>query len=153
MTARWFDDYRVGDRFTTGSLAISEAAIIDYARQYDPQPFHTDPEAARGSLFGELVASGWQTTALTMRLIVDSGIMGATGTIGVAVDELRWPGPTRPGDILTADLEVLEKRASQSKPDRGVMRVLVTTRNQDDLTVQSYVATLIVRRDPGLGGS
>lgn len=144
----WFEDFAIGQRFAGGSVTVTEAMIVDYARQYDPQPFHTDPVAARDSLFGELVASGWHTASLTMRLLVDSGLLGPTGTVGVAVDELRWPGPTRPGDTLTLTMEVIEKRESQSKPDRGVLRARVVTLNQTGAAAQSFAATMIVRRRP-----
>ncbi len=148
MIQRWFDDFRVGDRFDGPSHTVSQAEIIAFASQWDPQPFHIDVEAAPASLFGQLVASGWHTASLTMRLMVQSGVFSGSGMIGVAVDDLRWPAPTLPGDTLQVHAEILEARVSSSKPDRGILKVKVTTTNQRGEVAQSFVATQIARRRP-----
>jgi acyl dehydratase len=136
----------VGRRFTTGSIAVDAAAIKAFAAQYDPQPFHLDDEAARASVFGRLVASGWHTMALTMRLLVEGGLQSAWGLIGLGADELRWPRPVVPGDVLQAEWEVIEIRPSSSRPDRGVVRLRVTTRNGRGEVVLTLVTTVLVPR-------
>jgi acyl dehydratase/N-acetylglutamate synthase-like GNAT family acetyltransferase len=145
---RWFDDFRVGDRFDGPSHTVTEAEIIAFASQWDPQPFHLDAEAAPASLFGRLVASGWHTASLTMRLMVQSRVFSGSGMIGVSVDGLTWPVPTLPGDTLQVHAEILEARVSASKPDRGILKVRVTTTNQRGELAQSFVATQIARRRP-----
>lgn len=136
----------MGRRFTTGSIAVDAAAIKAFAAQYDPQPFHLDDEAARASVFGRLVASGWHTMALTMRLLVEGGLQPAWGLIGLGADELRWPRPVVPGDVLQAEWEVIEIRPSSSRPDRGVVRLRVTTRNGRGEVVLTLVTTVLVPR-------
>src|ERR1700682_2931930 len=106
MGERYFEDWKVGERLVTSSRTLQEAEIVAFAREYDPQDFHLDPEAAKNSPFGRLVASGWQTTALTMRLIVESGIFGRHGGIGLGVDELRWLQTVYPGGTLRAVFRV-----------------------------------------------
>lgn len=146
MAARYFEDFKVGDRFNGGSMEVSQDAIIAYARQFDPQPFHLDPKEAANTMFGELVASGWHTASMTMRMFATSEINIVNGVIGGGVEQLSWPRPVRPGDRLTVRSEVIEVRPSKSKPDRGMMRVRVDTLNQDDAVVQSFVANLVVLR-------
>jgi acyl dehydratase len=136
----------VGRRFTTGSVAVDAAAIRAFAAEYDPQPFHLDETAARASVFGRLVASGWHTTALTMRLLVEGGLQPAWGLIGLGADELRWPRPVEPGDQLQAEWEVIETRTSSSKLDRGIVRIQVTTRNQRGEVVLTLITTVLVPR-------
>ena len=143
---RFLEDFTVGDRFPTGSVTVTEDSITSFAAQYDPQVFHLDREAAAQSLFGELVASGWQTAAMTMRLMVDSRFAGATPLIGLGVEGLKWPRPVRPGDVLSATVEVLEIRPSQSNPTRGSMRIRTTTVNQDGETVYEMTSTTLVPR-------
>ena len=143
----YLDDLRVGQRFTSGSLTVEEAEIKAFAARYDPQPFHLDEAAARASLFRGLVASGWHTAALTMRLLVDGGAPIAGGVIG-ANGELAWPRPTRPGDVLTVETEVLEVMPSKSRPERGVARLRSETRNQHGEPVQVFTMNLIVPRRP-----
>jgi acyl dehydratase len=116
-TALYLDDLRVGQRFTSGSLRVEEAEIKAFAAQFDPQPFHLDESAARASLFRGLAASGWHTAALSMRLLVDGGLPIAGGVIG-ASGELAWPRPTRPGNVLTVETEVLDVVPSKSRPPR-----------------------------------
>lgn len=141
----YLDDLRIGQRFTSGTHDVDEEQIKAFARQFDPQPFHLDNEAARETLFASLAASGWHTAALTMRLLVESGMPLAGGIIGAGC-ELDWPNPTRAGDILRVESEVLDVRSSQSRPDRGVVTVRSLTRNQRDEVVQRLTAKLIVPR-------
>jgi acyl dehydratase len=141
----YLDDLRIGQRFTSGTHVVDEEQIKAFARQFDPQPFHLDNEAARETLFAGLAASGWHTAALTMRLLVESGMPLAGGIIGAGC-ELDWPNPTRAGDILRVESEVLDVRSSQSRPDRGVVTVRSLTRNQRDEVVQRLTAKLIVPR-------
>jgi acyl dehydratase len=136
---------RVGQRFVSGTHRIVEGQIRAFAGQFDPQPFHLDAEAAKATLFEGLVASGWHTAAVTMRLLVESGLPIAGGIIG-AGGEITWPNPTRPGDVLQVESEVLELRPSRSRPDRGVATVRSETRNQRGDTVQVFVARLVVPR-------
>jgi acyl dehydratase len=141
----YLDDLRVGQRFTSAAHAIDEAQIKAFARQYDPQPFHLDDAAAKGSLFGGLVASGWHTAAITMRLLVENGLPIAGGVIG-AGGEVNWPRPTRPGDVLTVVSEIAEVKPSRSRPDRGMVTVRSETRNQRGEPVQILIARLVVPR-------
>ena len=152
MDDRYFEDWKVGERLETGARTLSQAEIVRFAREYDPQPFHLDPEAAKRSPFGRLVASGWQTTALTMRLIVESGIFGRRGGIGLGVDELRWLKPVYPGDTLRVVSEVESMRASPEKPS-GICRFRLMTLNQDDVLVMTHVAIVLVPRRPAGSGA
>jgi acyl dehydratase len=141
----YLEDIAVGRRFTTGSHAIDETQIKAFAEQFDPQPFHVDAEAAKATFFKGLVASGWHTAAITMRLLVKSGIPLAGGIIG-AGGSVKWPNPTRPGDVLTVHGEVTEVKPSRSRPDRGTVAISAETRNQRGDVVQAFTATLIVPR-------
>jgi acyl dehydratase len=143
----YLDDLHVGRRFTSHTHVVSEEQIKAFAREFDPQPFHLDAEAAKRTLFAGLAASGWHTAAITMRLMVEAGLPLAGGIIG-AGGELSWPKPTRPGDILTVTSEVVEIVPSRSRPERGTVTVRSETRNQHDEIVQILIARLIVpRRD------
>ena len=134
--------------FDGGSFTVSEAEIIEFARRYDPQLFHTDPEAAKSSTFGGLIASGWHTVALTMRQLIDH-VFGETAGLGSpGVDELRWLLPVRPGDTLSIRVSVLEARPSKSKPDRGLMRFKVEATNQDGALAMTMVGLAFIRREP-----
>jgi acyl dehydratase len=139
------DDLSVGQRFTSGTQQIDEPQIKAFAAQFDPQPFHLDAEAAKGTLFGALAASGWHTAAITMRLLVDGGLPLEGGVVG-AGGEISWPQPTRAGDTLQVESEVLEITPSRSRPDRGIALVRSLTRNQKNEVVQSLTAKLIVPR-------
>jgi acyl dehydratase len=141
----YLDDLNVGQRFTSATHAIDEAQIKAFAVQFDPQPFHTDEKAAERTLFNGLAASGWHTAAITMRLNVESGPPLAGGVVGAGA-ELSWPAPTRPGDVLHVESEVVEITPSRSRPDRGTIVLLSRTMNQRGEVVQILKATLVVPR-------
>lgn len=144
--ARLFlDDLHVGQRFTSATHRIDEAQIKAFAMQFDPQPFHIDEAKAKDTLFGGLAASGWHTAAITMRLNVETGLPFAGGLIG-AGGEINWPAPTRPGDTLHVESEVMEIIPSRSKPDRGIAVVLSNTINQHGEVVQNLKAKLVLQR-------
>jgi acyl dehydratase len=144
-TRYYLEDLSVGQRFTSGSRAIDAEQIKAFAREFDPQPFHLDDEAAKHTLFGGLAASGWHTMAITMRLMVDSGLPLAGGILG-AGGEINWPKPTRPGDVLHVVSVVEEVTPSRSRPERGMVKVRSETRNQRDEVVQVLIAKLVVPR-------
>ena len=143
----YFEELSVGQRFASGSTTIGAADIKAFAGAFDPQPFHVDDDAAQSSFFGSLVASGWHTAALTMRLNAEGGLPFADGIIG-AGGEINWPRPTRPGDTLRVESEILELAPSRSRPDRGTATVLSRTINQNGEIVQTFKARLIVPRRP-----
>lgn len=142
------DDMQPGQIFRSGTVTVDADMIRRFAAEYDPQPFHLDDAAARSTMFRGLAASGWHTAALTMRLLVDGGLPIAGGIFGAGMDELRWPTPVRPRDVLRLHIEVLEARPSQSRPDRGMAKVRITTLNARDEAVQVAVANLVVPRRP-----
>jgi acyl dehydratase len=149
-TEIWYDDLTPGDRYTSRrGITLTEAAIVAFAREFDPQPGHDDPEAATHTFFQGLAASGWHTAAVTMRLLADVGFPIGNGIVGAGVD-LTWPSPARPGDELRLDLVVKDKRLSRTKPDRGVVIVEYDTRNQFGELRQHTRTTLVVFRDPAL---
>ena len=143
----YLDDLKAGDRFTTGEHALDAAQIVEFASRFDPQPFHLDDEAAKGTFFQGLAASGWHTAAITMRLLVTSGIPLADGIIG-AGGEIQWPLPTRPGDVLRVEGEVLEVVPSRSRPERGMVQMRCETLNQRGEVVQRFLPKLVVNRRP-----
>ena len=143
--ALFLEDLHAGQRFSSASHTIDEGQIKAFAAQFDPQPFHLDGEAAKPTLFAGLAASGWHTAAITMKLLVESGLPLRGGIIGSA-GELSWPKPTRPGDTLTVASEIEEVTPSRSRPDRGMIRVRNETRNQHGEVVQVLVAKLVVPR-------
>lgn len=148
MSKRYLEDFAVGQIFCSRRLRVDKEQIKAFAAEFDPQPFHLDQEAARDTIFRGLAASGCHTAALTMRLLVDSEINPAGGIVAAGVDELHWPLPVRPGDELQIESEVLEVRPSQSRRNRGMIKVRTTTLNQHGKVVQVFVANLIVlRRD------
>jgi acyl dehydratase len=144
----YFEDLAVGQRFGTGAVTVELEELKAFAAEFDPQPFHLDEGAARESLFGGLVASGWHTAALTMRLLVGGELRVVGGLIGLGVEELSWPRPVRPGDVLRVESEVLGLRPSNSKPDRGIVRVRNTTLNGEGQPVMVQVVTMVVPRRP-----
>ena len=141
----FLEDLRVGQRFTSGTHRLDAAEITGFAAAFDPQPFHLDDAAAKASLFGGLAASGWHTAAITMRLNVERGLPFSGGIIGAGA-EITWPKPTRPGDILRVESEVVEIKPSRSRPDRGMVTVRSETVNQRDEIVQILVAKLVLPR-------
>src|SRR5262252_3561045 len=148
MTARFLEDFAVGQTYGSGRARIDGDRIKSFAAEFDPQPFHLDEDAARNSIFRGLAASGWHTAALTMRLLVESELKPAGGIVGAGFDEFRWPLPMRPGDELSLESEILEVRPSKSRPDQGLIKVRTTTKNQNGEAVQISVGNLVVPRRP-----
>ena len=148
MTERYFEDFAVGQTFGSGRLKVDKERIKTFAAEFDPQPFHLDEEAARGTLFRGLAASGWHTAALTMRLLVEGELKPAGGIVGAGFDDFRWPRPVRPGDELRVEAEILEVRPSKSRPNQGMIKVRTTTLNQDGEAVQVSIGNLVVPRRP-----
>lgn len=147
----FLEDLEAGQSWTTDAHTLAAEEVVEFAAAWDPQPFHLDAEAGRGSLFGALAASGWHTAAVTMRLQVRGGPPIAGGLVGAGA-RIDWPRPTYPGDTLRATCEIVEVRPSRSRPDRGLVTMLTTTRNQRDEVVQTLTATLVVpRRADGAG--
>jgi acyl dehydratase len=147
---RYFEDYPAGLVVDCGTFTIGEAELIEFAKVYDPQPFHTDPVAAKDGPFGGLIASGWQTIAKSMRLLVENFVSPESGLGAAGVDEVRWPRPVRPGDTLHVRATVLEARRSNSKPDRGIVRSITEVTNQDgDLAMKLTAINFVLLRDPG----
>jgi acyl dehydratase len=146
MSEKYLDDFAPGQTYGSGRLTVEKDRIKAFAAEFDPQPFHMDEDAARRSIFGGLAASGWHTAALTMRLLVQSELKPVGGIVGAGFDEFRWPHPVRPGDELHLEIEVLDVRPSQSRPNQGVIKVKTTTKNQNGEAVQISVGNLIVPR-------
>ena len=144
MSDRYLEDFVVGQTLGSGQLRIDAERAKAFAAEFDPQPFHLDEDAARKSVFGGLAASGWHTAAATMRLLVDSELRPAGGIVGAGIDELRWPLPVRPGDVLRVESEVLEVRPSRSRPNQGLIKVRTMTLNQNGEPVQVFVGNLVV---------
>jgi acyl dehydratase len=148
MTRRYFEDFKPGDVIELGRRSVSRDEIIAFAREFDPQPFHTDEDAAKESVYGGLLASGWHTGSISMRLLCD-GLVSHTVSMGSAgIDELRWLKPVRPGDTLSGRYTVVECIPSRSKADRGVVRSLLELRNQDDDVVMTIRGMGIFGRRP-----
>lgn len=148
---QYFDDFPVGERRDLGSHPVTEEEILRFAREYDPQPFHVDPAAAAASMFGGLIASGWHTCAMTMRVLCDGFLLSAASIGSPGVDVLRWKRPVRPGDTLRVFATVVEARPSASKPDRGVLLNDIEVRNQhDEIVLTMQAMTMLYRR---LGGA
>ena len=143
---RHLEDFTPGDRIPLPSAGVTEADIVAFARQFDPQPMHIDPAAAASGRFGGIIASGWHTISLVMRLIVESRLFDGAPVLGLGVDEMRWPTPVRPGDRITGDMEVVSVTPSASKPTHGILRIHVTARNQKGETVLSMFPNLWVPR-------
>jgi acyl dehydratase len=148
MTERFLEDLHVGDRFGSGTFEVTETGIVEFAEDFDPQPFHLDLDAAKRSVFRGLAASGWHTAAMSMKLFVTGDLHLAGGSIGLGVDGLEWPRPVRPGDTLRLETEIIEVRQSRSKPDRGIIRIRNVTTNQKGEVVQTFLASVLVRCRP-----
>jgi len=145
VSERYFEDLKVGDRFKSQGYKVSEEQIISFASEFDPQPFHLDREVGSKTMFGELIASGWHTAAITMRLFVQT-LNFAEGAIGLGVDELRWPNAVKPDDELQVEVEIVDLRVSKSKPTHGVVRLRYVTTNQRGEVVQTMFASALVKR-------
>ena len=146
---RYFEDYTPGAVFTSGAIPVGEAEIIDFALKYDPQAMHTDPEAARSGRFGGLIASGWHTAALMMRLFATNFLSPASSVASPGIDELRWLHPVRPGDSLHLRVTVIEARRSRSRPREGIVRSFIEVLNQHGEVVMSLrPISMIACRDP-----
>jgi acyl dehydratase len=144
---RYFEDYLPGQVYEFGTISVSEADIIEFAKKFDPQYFHTDPEKAKASRFGGLIASGWHTVGLAMRLYVDHFVSHAASLASPGTDEVRWLNPVRPGDVLRIRVSILEARIT-SKGDRGVVRAKLEAFNQKDEPVLSMIGLSLVGRRP-----
>ena len=148
MRGRYLEDFAVGDRIATAEAVVTEDMIVEFAGVYDPQPFHVDPAAARHSIYGGLIASGFQTLALGFRLVWDTGLFDGTSMGSPGFDELRWVRPFRPGDRLDVIGEVLEQRPSSSKPDRGLIRIFFRYVNQNGEDVLTMRSMHLFKRRP-----
>jgi acyl dehydratase len=146
MKPRYLDDFIPGERFMTTGVTLDEREIVEFGHRYDPQPFHVDADAAAASPYGGIIASGFQTVALCFRLFVDTGLLRAASMGSPGIDELRWLAPVRPGDTLHSEVEVLEVRPSNSKPDRGIARLRYTAVNQRGEPVLGFVILHLLRR-------
>jgi acyl dehydratase len=143
---RAFDDFEVGERFVSAGVTVTESMILDFALTYDPQPFHIDAEAAKTSVYGGLIASGFQTLALGFRMFYGEGLVRTASLGSPGMDELRWLRPVRPGDTLHTEVEVVEKKPSASKPDRGIVRMRFRVVNQKGEDVMSFAAMQLLAR-------
>ena len=142
----YLEDLSVGQKFHAGPLQVTQEAIIAYAKQFDPQDFHTDPIKAKDTVFGELVASGWHTASLTMSMIVKAGPTMKGGMVGRAIEKMSWPRPVRPGDVLSLEIEILDLRTSEKSPSRGIMRTWNTVTNQKGEPVLEMEVVIFVPR-------
>src|SRR5438876_12295481 len=148
MPIRYFEDFVAGETIELGSHEFTTDSIIAFPRAYDPQPMHTDPELARSSPYGGLIASGWHTVGAYMRLLVDNLIAGTVSLGSPGIDQLRWLKPVRPGDVLTARITFLEATLSRSRPDRGILRSRGEMVNQNDEVVMQVEAVNFFGRRP-----
>jgi acyl dehydratase len=145
---RYFEDYEPGRVYEFGSLTLTETDIIEFAKRFDPQIFHVDPEGAKATRFGGVIASGWHTICIAMRLFADHYLSSVAGMASPGADEVRWPNPVRPGDSIRIRVTTLEAKPSRTKPDRGVVRARVEGLNQKDEPVLSFLAICIMGRRP-----
>jgi len=145
---RFFEDYAPGSVEELGSVSVSEADILEFARRYDPQDFHADPGKAAAGPFGGVIASGWHTASLMMKLLAARYLDPASSLGSPGIDELRWPSPVRPGDSLTVRVSILEARRSRTKPDRGLVKSHIEVRNQTGDTVMTVSAMNLIRCRP-----
>ena len=153
MTARYFEDFEIGERFVSPGITVSESQILDFALAYDPQPFHLDKEAAARSPFGGLIASGFQTLALGFRAFYQANVINACSLGSPGADELRWRAPVRPEDTLHTEAEVVSKRDSRSRPDRGTLHMAYEIKNQSGEVVMTFTAIHILSKRPEAAGA
>jgi acyl dehydratase len=147
---QYLEDLVIGAKYSFGRYEVTREEVLDFARKYDPQPFHLDEEAAARTHFGRLAASGWHTCAMTMAMIVENITANAQAGLGSpGVDELRWLKPVFPGDILRCETEIVDATPSRSKPEIGSYRSTVTTLNQHDEPVLRFTSIVLIRRRPG----
>lgn len=147
---RYFEDMAVGETASFGRYEVTREEVLDFARRYDPQPFHLDDEAAAATHFGRLAASGWHSCAMTMAMLVEQMKAVPTASLGAGgIDELRWLKPVRPGDTLRCETELLDKRESATKPEIGFTRQRMTVFNQHDVPVMTFIANAMIRRRSG----
>jgi len=149
---QYFEDLKPGQKFGTAEHTMTAEEIIGFGRQFDPQAFHVDPVAARDTLFGQLVASGWHTAAVSMRLMVQGEMKLDGGVIGQAMESMRWPRPVLPGDRLHVVSEVIDLRPAPARADRGLLVLRCRTYNQHGKVVQDMTATLLIARRPVQAG-
>ncbi len=145
---RYFEDYALGTTYECGSASVDEASIISFAKKFDPQPIHADPVAAAAGPFGGLIASGWHTAAVVMRLLVDNYLSAESSLGSAGLDEIRWPYPVRAGDTLRVRATVVESRRSLSKPARGIIKTVIEAVNQDGRTVMRATPINFLRVRP-----
>jgi acyl dehydratase len=148
VTRRYLEDLQVGEKFHSASVTVSEAEILEFSRQFDPQPMHLDPQAAAQGPFRGLIASGWHTGALVMRLVVDANPLGDLPLLGLGVDGIEWPQPVRPGDTLRVEMEVVAIRPSNSTRTHGIVKLKTTARNQHGEVVYIVTPNCWVPRRP-----
>jgi acyl dehydratase len=148
MGGRYFDEFNVGESLISPGVTLTEASIIDFAFQYDPQRFHIDTEAAEKSPYGGLIASGFQTLTYAFRMFFHLGVINDTSFGSPGIDELRWTEPVRPGDTIRTQVTILEKRESRSRPDRGIMRLGFVVYNQKDQEVMTFTTIAFIARKP-----
>lgn len=148
MTDRYYEDFKIGDRFVSGGMTMTEAGIIEFARQWDPQSFHIDSEFAKTSTYGGLIASGLHTMCVTLRLWLEQGIFRASSLGSPGIGEVQFPRPVRPGDTLRVVTDIVELRLSSSKPDRGIARIRQVTINQRDQQVMEQETVVFLKRRP-----
>jgi acyl dehydratase len=141
---RYFEDYVEGETYTFGTASVNEAEVIDFAKQYDPQVFHMDPEKAKDSIYGSLIASGWHTAAMTMNMLTRYYLSDVSSLGSPGMDSLRWIAPVRPGDTLSVRTTVTQARRSQSKPDRGIVKSHIEVINQNGAVVMDFTPTNFV---------
>lgn len=149
VVTKYYEDFLVGEVYDYGGRTVSAQDIIRFAREFDPQTFHVDPQAAKDTAFGGLVASGWHTSALAMRIMVDGLLKGAATMASPGIDEIRWLKPVRPGDTLRVRAEITDKIPSKTKPDRGLIKLRQTIRNQDGEVVMTMISMAFFQRRPG----
>jgi acyl dehydratase len=145
---RYLEDLKPAHAFESRKHTITEEAIVTFAKEFDPQPFHVDPAAAKASFFGKLIASGWHTAALTMKMLTEAEMDLAGGIIGAGMEDLKWPTPLVPGDTIHVRVEILDSRASKSRPEIGIVRARVRALRDDGTAVQEMIANLIVPTKP-----
>ncbi len=148
MGVRFFEDFEVGQTFTAGGIELTQEEIMEFARNYDPQPFHVDIDYAEKFQYGGIIASGFHTMAVTMRLFVDTGFLGTSSLGSPGIESIKWPNPVRPGDVLSLSVSLVSKRISKSDPSRGVMILDYTTTNQEEEVKLNMTGAVLMKCRP-----